>query len=149
MTENRGDWFSVPATGGASLLTVFAVLCLTVFALLSLSTVRADGRLAQASAQAVEDYYAADRQAQEILAWLRYGSAPPEEVEVTSTVIDDLAAYGEVIYSYACPISEALELQVEVRLEGAEYRVLRWQAVPIGEWEFDDSLELWDGEFMF
>lgn len=142
MAENRGERFSVPATGGISLLTVFAVLCLTVFALLSLSTVRADGRLAQASAQAVEDYYAADRQAQAVLAKLRGGVTPAGISEVDVTV-------NERVYSYVCPISEALELQVEVRLEGAEYTILRWQAAPIGEWEFDDSLELWDGEFLF
>ena len=62
------DHLSAPATGGISLLTVFAVLALTVFALLSLSTVRADERLSLASAQAVRDYYAADNGAQEILA---------------------------------------------------------------------------------
>ena len=48
--------FSTPAAGGTSLLVVFAVLCLTVFALLSLATVQADERLAMASAQAVKDY---------------------------------------------------------------------------------------------
>ena len=86
MAENRGERFSVPATGGISLLTVFAVLCLTVFALLSLSTIRADGRLAQASAQAVEDYYAADRQAQAVLAKLRGGVTPAGISEVDVTV---------------------------------------------------------------
>ena len=45
--------FSPPVVGGSSLLVIFAVLCLTVFALLSLSTVRADVRLSEASAQAV------------------------------------------------------------------------------------------------
>ncbi|MCI9606286.1 MAG: hypothetical protein HFF03_06390, partial [Oscillospiraceae bacterium] len=68
------DHLSAPATGGISLLTVFAVLALTVFALLSLSTVRADERLSLASAQAVRDYYAADNGAQEILARLRAGA---------------------------------------------------------------------------
>ena len=42
-----------PAVGGSSLLTVFAVLCLTVFALLSLATVQADARLSDASGQTV------------------------------------------------------------------------------------------------
>ena len=65
--------FSPPALGGSSLLVVFAVLSLTVFALLSLSTVRADQRLGEASAKAVADYYAADLKAQEILADLREG----------------------------------------------------------------------------
>jgi len=37
--------FSVPAVGGSALLTMFAVLCLTVFALLSLSTALSRARL--------------------------------------------------------------------------------------------------------
>ena len=41
---------TLPAIGGSSLLVIFAVLCLTVFALLSLSTVQADNRLSDASA---------------------------------------------------------------------------------------------------
>ena len=117
------DHLSAPATGGISLLTVFAVLALTVFALLSLSTVRADERLSLAAAQAVRDYYAADNGAQEILARLRAGEVP---LDVT---IDG------GIYSYAVPISENQELQVELRVEGSTYTVLKWQAVSLGDWE--------------
>ena len=41
---NNKTNFRPPALGGVSLLVIFAVLCLTVFALLSLSTVQADCR---------------------------------------------------------------------------------------------------------
>ena len=64
MDERKQAELAPPPVGGASLLVVFAVLCLTVFALLSLSTVRANGRLSETSAQAVADYYAADCAAQ-------------------------------------------------------------------------------------
>ena len=142
MAENRGERFSVPATGGISLLTVFAVLCLTVFALLSLSTVRADGRLAQASAQAVEDYYAADCAAQEILARLRNGETP---VEAESHGYDSW--HRGMRYTYTVPISDTQELQVEVLVDRTDgsWSVLRWQSVPVGEWEPDTSLTVWDG----
>ena len=145
MAEKRQETLAIPAAGGISLLTVFAVLCLTVFALLSLSTVQADVRLSQASVQAVEDYYAADRQAQAVLAQLRWG-----EITEEITMVADYGAWsggpGWSEYSYAVPISDTLELQVEVALDGSDYEVLRWQAVPVGEWEIDDGLELWDGE---
>lgn len=132
---DREKSFSPPATGGASLLTVFAVLCLTVFALLSLSTVRADQRLSEASARAVEEYYAADLQAQEILARLRFGELP-----------DQVTVDGGKC-RYAVPINDARELQVEVEVRGTnDYTVLRWQAVNVGEWEIDDDLHLWGGE---
>ena len=129
--------FTPPPVGGVSLLVVFAVLCLTVFALLSLSTVQADVRLADASVRAVSEYYAADRQAQEILARLRAGEFPEE-----------ITMEGDV-YGYTCPISENRNLKVEVRLRGSEYTVLCWQSVPAEEWEADDTLELWDGGLPF
>ena len=134
--------FSPPAVGGISLLVVFAVLCLTVFALLALTTVQADNRLADASAQAVMDYYAADCQAQEILARLRKGERP-EGVESQYS--------GGIIYRYTVPISDTQELQVEVEMrtgrsgEEPDYSVRRWQAAPSGEWESDDSMDVWDG----
>ena len=139
MNEKRNVHFTPPAVGGVSLLVAFAVLCLTVFALLSLATVQADVRLADASAQAVSDYYAADCAAQEILARLRSGERP-EGVTFSGS--------GLLYAEYAVPISDTQELQVSVILKGIvnqEYIIERWQAVSSGDWEFDDSLDLWDG----
>ena len=129
--------FQAPVVGGSSLLVIFAVLCLTVFAMLSLSTVQADSRLSDASAEAVSDYYAADCRAEELLAQLRAGQIP-EGVSVE----DD-------VYSYTCPISETQELQVEVRFEGEMWEVLRWQVVSTAQWNEDETLSLWDGEPLF
>ena len=82
----------------------------------------------------MRDYYAADNGAQEILARLRAGEVP---LDVT---IDG------GIYSYAVPISENQELQVELRVEGSTYTVLKWQAVSLGDWEeVEGELDLWDG----
>ena len=146
MTQRgKSGGFAPPALGGASLLVIFAVLALTVFALLSLSTVRADVRLGDASAQAISNYYAADGKAQEVLACLRTGAPVPEDILVSESVIhyEDRV---ERVCSYTVPISETQELQVEVQLEGEHYTVLRWQAVPAGDWEIDEGIELWDME---
>ncbi|MBR2852660.1 MAG: hypothetical protein IKB91_09800 [Anaerotignum sp.] len=124
---------SVPVVGGSSLLVIFAVLCMTVFALLSLSTVLADGRLNQASVEAVSAYYTADTQAEEIFARVRQGELPEEVTEKNG------------IYTYSCPISENQALQVELQKTAAGWKVLRWQAVVTAEWE-EDTLNLWDGE---
>lgn len=129
--------FAPPAVGGVSLLVVFAVLCLTVFALLSLATVQADTRLADASAQAVAEYYAADCEAQAILARLRAGER-----------LEGVESFGG-IYAYTCPISDTQELQVEVWLKDGHYKILRWEAAASVEWEADSTLELWDGNGMF
>ncbi len=146
MAKRERESFSPPAIGGSSLLVVFGVLCLTVFALLSLSTVRADLRLAGTSRRAVTDYYAADNQAQEILARLREG----ESVDGVSSLSTEVAdgSWSEV-YSYAVPISDVRELQVEVRIdwnEPGKYEILRYQVVNTGDWSADDGLEIWDGD---
>ena len=129
----RKTRFTPPVVGGSSLLVIFAVLCMTVFALLSLSTVLADGRLNQASVEAVSAYYTADTQAEEIFAKLRQGELPEEVTEKNG------------IYTYSCPISENQALQVELQKTAEGWKVLRWQAVVTAEWE-EDTLNLWDGE---
>ena len=122
-----------PAVGGSSLLVIFAVLCLTIFALLSLSTVQADSRMAEASYQAVQGYYEADVTAETILAKLRQGIVP-----------ENVTKEGN-LYSYTCQVSDTQALEVEVQITEDSYRVLRWQLVSTTEWEADDSLKLWDG----
>ncbi|MBQ8390900.1 MAG: hypothetical protein IJX52_07990 [Oscillibacter sp.] len=129
--------FSPPVVGGSSLLVIFAVLCLTVFALLGLSTVQADRRLSDASAQAVRAYYEADVQAETILAQLREGRMP-----------EGVAVNGE-FYAYVCPISDTQELQVQLRRNGENWEILSWKAVSIAVWETDDSLSVWDGDPIF
>ena len=128
--DNR-TYQKFPMIGGSSLLVIFAVLCLTVFALLGFSTVQANKRLADISVQAVSDYYRADSLAEETLARLRAGEMP-EGVEKR-----------ENSYSFRCTISPTQALLVEVQADN--WKVLRWQAVSTIHWQADESLELWDG----
>lgn len=124
----------IPMVGVGSLLTIFAVLCLTVLTLLSVATVQANGRLGESARQAVADYYGADRAAHEILACIRAGEMPVGVEE------------GSGVYRFSCPISQTQQLCVEVVVSGTEYTVLRWQAQPAGQWQSDDKMPVWDGE---
>lgn len=123
-----------PVVGASSLLVIFAVLCLTVFALLSISTVRANQRLGDSVAAAVTGYYQADCLAEEILAQLRSGEWP------------DGVNESDGVYSYACAISDTQALAVKVKLDGEDYTVLRWQAVSTVDWKADDKILVWNGE---
>lgn len=124
---------SPPAIGGSSLLVSFAVLCLTVFALLSLSTVQAEKRLSDAAADAVTAYYEADLEAERIFARLRSGETLPGVQESAG------------IYSYTCPISENQTLLVKLQKTEAAWTVLRWQAAAQPE-ELSQTLPVWDGK---
>lgn len=124
---------SIPAFGGSSLLVIFAVLCLTLFALLGLSSAQASERMNRAAVESVTAYYAADFEAERTLALLRQGSVP-ENVQKEGN-----------IYSWSCPLTERQRLEIEVRLEGAEYEVLQWQLVSSTQWVADGSLNVWQG----
>lgn len=140
MDNKKKERLSASTVGASSLLTVFAVLCLTVFALLALSTVQADMRLSDASAQAVSDYYAADCAAQEIFAQIKSGE------DVSTLPLDEVSvSAGGAHYVYTVKISESQELQVEIAKQQGCYSILKWQAVPSQPWENDESIEVWDG----
>lgn len=124
---------SFTTVGGSSILTIFAVLCFIVFALLSLSTAKADNMLASKSVDSVTDYYKADTQAEEILAQIRAGQCPEGVTREGNT------------YTYSCPIDENQELQVEVWITGGTYWIGKWKKTYTGEWKVDDSMKVWSG----
>ena len=128
----KKERMAIPAIGGSSLLVIFAVLCLTVFALLSLSTAQAEKRLSDAAAEAVTDYYGADLQAQEIFARLRAGET-----------VDGVRKDGNQ-YSYHCLISEHQTLEVILEKEEDTWRVCRWQVRASAE-PISQVLPVWNG----
>ena len=135
--NKQTNGFRAPMVGGSSLLVIFAVLCLTMFALLGLSTAQANKRLTDASIKAVTDYYAAECEAEKILAEIRNGQLA-EGVSVQDSV-----------YRYACPVSETQMLLVEACVKGKnDWEILRWQSVPVAPKAADESLKVWTGEFL-
>lgn len=123
---------SPPAIGGCSLLVIFSVLCLVIFALVSLDTVLAEQRLSEASAQAASDWYAADLEAQTIFARLRIGETVPGVTQ------------SETVYAYSVPISGRQTLTVTLKETDGCWAVLTWQATahpPDG----DTALPVWQG----
>lgn len=143
---------SFPAvTGASSLLVIFSVLCLTVFALLSLSTVSAKHRIAENNSKALQGYYSAEEEANRVLAELRSGTTKlPDGVRKGSAEgCPSYTAESGNIYEYSCPISDSRTLAVRVWIGqegGAEYRILRWQEVSSFDWENDEHIPVYQGE---
>ena len=132
MSRKTKERLSPPALGGTTLLVIFAVLCLVVFSLLSLSTVQAERRLSDASRDAATAYYRADLEAQRVFALLRNG-------EELSGVKEENG-----VFSYACRVTEDQKLVVEVQKNEDKWQVLRWQCVASQGW-IDDTLPVWAG----
>ena len=127
-------------SGAVSLVMIFCVLCLAVFSVLTIATADREAKLSDMTAQNAADYYAADRQAVEIVAALRSGDALPTDVEIARTG-------GTAAFSL--PVGENQTLRVEVLLggqDGGTCEILRWQTEYTGSWETDNSWAVWDGE---
>ena len=127
MKKNRNN-MSVGTPGAAALMIIFAVLCLAVFAVLSLSTVLADVRLANSVNRGIDNWYAADSKAEEILAGLREDGAQKS------------------VQNFSVPISDTMELQVSAELNGEDYKILRWQSKHTGDRSEEDQLQVWPGD---
>jgi len=140
--------------GTVSLVLIFAVLCLTVFAVLTLSTANAEKTMANRTADFVTSYYIADTNATIITAHIlesyRSGTFPEEGsidasffgVPLTAEPCDSDILYVSFIYK----VNDVLNLSVKLRLsEGCE-TVLVWRLVSSLDWEVDDTLPVWDGE---
>lgn len=126
---------NIPApVGGSSLLVIFSVLCLTVFSLLVLATVKADERLADDSCEAVRAYYEADCEAERILGELRAGNVEAGVVQ------------KEHCYAYSCPVSDTQSLHVVVEITGDDYEVLQWKLENTMQWEPEQYIDLFDVE---
>lgn len=118
--------FFPPAVGGSSLLVIFALLALSVFAVLSISAAKAEARLSDRSAQTVAAWYAADLQAEKEFSRLK------NEVTEPGT------------YAYECPVSENSRVQVRLHFDGSGWKVLQWQTVT-EEPQIRETLAVWDG----
>ena len=134
--------------GSASIIMIFAVLCLTVFSTLSYVTANQEQKLAEKSARAIEQYYAADWQCEayyeEIYKLLKAGVAASElpqylDVEVTET---GTAAFID----YAVDIDERQQLQVRLAAEEGALRTEMWAVAAKAPHAYSDEIAVWDGE---
>lgn len=128
----KAERLSPAAVGGSSLLVIFAVVCLTVLALLSLSTALAEKRMAEGAHRAVIAWYEADLEAERIFARLRNGECVPGVVEEAG------------LCRYSCPVSDYQQLEVELQKTAEGWTVLRWQAVAYPE-AVNETLPVWNG----
>ncbi len=135
MSSGKRRRTSIPIAGGSSLLVIFTVLCLTVFAVLNLSTVLSKKGMSDKAAASVKEYYEAECKAEEIIAGLREGNVPGFVKKRGS------------IYSFECPINDEKKLDVKVKIESEDsIKVLSFKETSIALWENDENLVLWDDE---
>ena len=131
--------------GSSSIMLIFAVLCLTVFSLISLSVAQNDKSLVDIEAKLVTEYYAADELAENILAEILGSDSIPDEIR--GVRIDkewDWDLIAETA-AFSCPISDVKQLDVKVAVSDGSYDILIWKMINTGDWVIDDTLNVWSG----
>ena len=144
--------------GSASVLIIFVLLCLTVFATLSLVSAQADLRLAERAAETTAAWYEADGRAAEFLCALdqafEKASSPAElpgaEILEGAAVLDDSLGYdGARLLRYQVAVDEnrAIEAVVSytVSESGLSRRIESWRTVQTGGFAVEEPMTLWQG----
>ena len=120
-------------SGAVTLVMIFCVLCMAVFAALTLMTAKREAALTELTARQAQAYYEADRLATEKVAALARGEVP-----------EDVTLSGETA-SFTIPADGSLRLEVQARLDENGCAIEKWSTVYDGDWETDDSIEVWGG----
>lgn len=140
MTVKDGQEYRV-GTGASLMLMIVVVLMLAVLGMLAFSSAQAGRRQTDRHVGSVTAYYAADAQAERVLAQLdALGEDAAAQLAVDGI---SLARDGDV-WTYAVRVDDQRELCVRVRLTEEGVQVESWQVVRTDDWSPDGSLQLLD-----
>ena len=133
--------------GSASIILVFAVLCLTVFSLITFVVAGNDKVLVESESRFVLGYYEADTLAERVLNELlkTESGITPDSILGVDIGSDYDMALGATVFYYSCPLSEDKELFVSIARSYDSYDILSWKMRDTGEWEMDTSLNVFMG----
>jgi len=131
--------------GSASIVLVFAVLCLTIFALITFVVAGNERALVDAKVSLVSGYYEADALAELVLFDILAADSVPDSshgVNIYTGRDEELGI--DTVYFY-CDISSIKSLYVNLALRDDSFDILSWSMRDTDEWVFDDSLNVWSG----
>ncbi|MDO4485006.1 MAG: hypothetical protein Q4C46_00265 [Bacillota bacterium] len=163
--NKRSKQFPFVNIGLSSLLVVFLVLCLTTFALLSLSSAKSDLALSQKLADHRNSYYTASSSAESVLSQLdmlmeeSYRNPAGSYIDSVRKGLDKItdadvsldtesAPSGSLaVISYLIPLDKTQALDVRLlvtdpSVSESYYNIEKWQVITTTDRKFDQSLDL-------
>jgi len=132
--------------GSASIVLVFAVLCLTIFSLITFVVANNERSIVDAKVNLVTGYYEADALAEQILVDLVAADIVPSSlhgVEILTRWNEELGV--DTTYYY-CQISPVKSLYVNLVIRDDSFDILSWRMRDTDIWTFDDSINVWSGD---
>ena len=146
--DRRG---AAPMLGGASVIMVFAVLCLTIFAVLTILTVESESRISASYAASVDNYYRADTEAAAFTVSMKRLRSASKDAETFVTAAqnsgaDEVTNDGSTVtIRKAFPIDNNQTLMIVLVSDGDTIRVKNWQTAFTGTWDNTSTTNLWNG----
>ena len=131
--------------GSASIVLVFAVLCLTVFSLITYVVAANDKALVDAEARLVTGFHEADALAERIVAEILDSDETPGTIlGIEVEAAWDWESEAEIVY-FSSPVSDRRSIFVRLAIHGDSYDIISWRMYDTNEWSFDDSISVWSG----
>lgn len=157
MRKRQGSQGVGMGVGYVSVMLIFAVICLTIFAVLSFKAANSTDKFNERSGEFLRQYYAADTAAKETLSKLndcafnaRAGQFFEEEFEEYASEVEGVSlkqTADGLSASYSVAINDRQELSVSVMFNNIGYSIERWQSRSIFEENSGSHLGVWDGKF--
>lgn len=155
---NKKERTQGAGVGYVSVMLIFAVICLTIFAVLSLKAALSDDSINERSGEFLKQYYAADTAAKEKLSELndlafelKNSEFFEDGFEENSKNIDGVTARRSpdgISVSYTVEINERQELAVDVVFDDSgKYTVNKWQSRTATTDDDNSHINVWDGNF--
>lgn len=139
------------SVGGASLIMIFSILCLTIFAALSMTTALAEKAAAQRYADTTSEYYTADAKAREFAIAFAKVSESDDSVEAMMKESEKLGVdlnferiNGKTQYSYKVAMNAGgSHISVIMEKDAAgRLKIVSFTQEENSEWIADDKIEL-------
>lgn len=118
---------TAPMLGGASIIMVFAVLCLTIFAVLTLLTADSERRLSAGYKDSVDAYYKADAEAVAFVSALRTDAKNGSYWESAEKLGADYTGdtdSGEIAKDF--PLDDGQFLHVTLKVRNGDVQIGTW-----------------------
>ena len=129
--------------GSASIVLIFAVLCLTIFALITFSVAERERVLIEREAALVIGYYRADAIAEIFLAEFLDENVSPD----TTYILDKTTAWCNnllaEVTNFSVSITETMVLAVTVAVYDGHFDILSWRIRNIAPWTAETGLGVW------
>ena len=145
--ESKRPGFNI---GSASVIMVFAVLCLAIFSVLSLITTNSDLKLSRRAAKSIEDYFEAELLAEDRVIEINErlkGSGTPKELLVSLDGIKVEESENAAVIRFIQPVDTRRDLHVALRFDYyGKLLVTEWRLLPNdSDWNPDAGIGVWSG----